>query len=162
MLLCLIDDGCCAQSAADLADDFISAPSSRDASAAVDVRFVAPVSKLTKLPKPAPATGSSSAKKRRSASQKAGDSEPSDGDGDFKPKHNPFHGDNCKAAAIDAPKRAAKPTAIPSSPVESAASDGQSVAPVSKLTQPAPATDAAMLKAELKRWCGRKSAGAHT
>ncbi len=34
--------------------------------------------------------------------------------------------------------------------------------PVSKPTKPAPATDAETLKAELKRWCGRKSAGAHT
>jgi hypothetical protein len=110
LLLCLIDDGRCAQSEADLADDFITTPRSRDASA-VDGRFVTPVSKLTKLPKPAPATGSSSSKKRRSASQKAGDSEPSDGDGDFKPKHNPFHGNNWKAAAIDDPnqlKRATK------------------------------------------------------
>ena len=71
----MFDDGCCAQSEADLADDFITSPSSRDASAAVD---------------------------------------------------------------------------------------GRSVAPVSKLTKPAPATDAATLKAEMKRWYGRISAGAHT
>ena len=95
LLLCLIDDGRCAQSEADLADDFI---------------------------KPALQVG----------------------------------------AASRGPKRAAQGTAIPSSPVESAASDGQSVAPVSKLPKPAPATDEATLKAELKRWCGRKSAGAHT
>ncbi len=157
----MIDDGCCAQSDADLSDDFLTKTKSRDGSAAVG-RIVAPVRKLTKLPKPAPATGCSSSKKRRSAPQKAGDSELSDGDGDFKPKHNPFHGTDWKAAAIDAPKLAAKPTAIPSSPVESAASDGQSVAPVSKLTKPARATDKATLKAELKRWCGRLSAGAHT
>ena len=100
----VFDDGCCAQSEADLADDFITTPRSRDASA-VDGRFVAPVSKLTKLPKTAPATGSSSSKKRRRASQKAGDSELSDGDGDFKPKHNPFHGNNWRAAAIDDPKQ---------------------------------------------------------
>jgi hypothetical protein len=105
----VFDDGCCAQSEADLADDFITTPRSRDASA-VDGRIGAPVSKLTKLPKPAPATGSSSSKKRRSASQKAGDSELSDGDGDFKPKHNPFHGTDWKAAAIDAPNQLARAT----------------------------------------------------
>jgi hypothetical protein len=65
-------------------------------------------------------------------------------------------------AASRGAKRAAQPTAIPSSPVESAAVEALSVAPVSKLPKPAPATDAATLKAELKRWCGRKSAGAHT
>ena len=105
----MFDDGCCAQSEADLSDDFVPTPRSRDASA-VDGRFVAPVSKLTKLPKPAPATGSSSAKKRRSASQKAGDSELSDGDGDFKPKHNPVHGNNRKAAAIEAPNQLKRAT----------------------------------------------------
>ena len=106
----MFDDGCCAQSEADLADDFITTPSFGDASAAVDGRSVAPVSKPTKLPKPAPATGSSSSKKRRSASQKAGDSELSDGYGDFKPKHNPFHGNNWKAAAIDAPNQLERAT----------------------------------------------------
>ena len=73
--------------------------------------------------------------------------------------------DDFKSAPADAPrsaKRAAQPTAIPSSPVESAVVDALSLAPVSKLTQPAPATDAATLKAVLKRWCARKSAGAHT
>jgi hypothetical protein len=105
----VFEDGCCAQSEADLADDFVTTPRSRDASA-VDGTFVAPVSKLTKLPEPAPATGSSSSKKRRRASQKAGDSELSDGDGDFKPKHNPFHGTDWKAAAIDAPNQLARAT----------------------------------------------------
>jgi hypothetical protein len=59
-------------------------------------------------------------------------------------------------------KFAAQPTAIPSWPVESAAVGGRSVAPVSELNKPAPVTDEATLKAALKRWCGRKSAGAHT
>ena len=62
-------------------------------------------------------------------------------------------------------KRAAQPTAIPSSPVESAAFDGQSVARVSKLPKlatVASATDGTTLKADMKRWYGRKSAGAHT
>ena len=45
---------------------------------------------------------------------------------------------------------------------DASAVDGRIGAPVSKLTKPAPATDKATLKAELKRWCGRKSAGAHT
>jgi hypothetical protein len=65
-------------------------------------------------------------------------------------------------AASRGAKRAAQPTTIPSSPVDSAAVDARSVGPVSKLPKPAPAIDAATLKAEMKRWYGRISAGAHT
>jgi hypothetical protein len=52
--------------------------------------------------------GSSLAKKRRSVLQKAGDSELSDSDGDFKHKHNPFFINGRNAAAIDAPDQLAK------------------------------------------------------
>ena len=165
----MIDDGCCAQSEADLADDFITKPSSRDASAAVDGWSVAPVSKPTELPKPAPATGSSSSKKRRMSESPTYEmptkesAELATPSGTRRSSPVADFADDIKSAPTDAPrsaKLAAQPTAIPSSPVESAAVDARS--PVSKLTKPAPAIDAATLKAELKRWYGRISAGAHT
>ena len=167
----VFDDGCCAQSEADLADDFITTPSFGDASAAVDGRSVAPVSKPTKLPKPAPATGSSLSKKPRMSesptyvmpTKKSAELAMPSGTRRSSPVADVA--DDFKSAPTHASrsaKRAAQPTAIPRSSVESAAVDARSVAPVSKLTKPAPATDAATLKAEMKRWYGRISAGAHT